>query len=179
MSTKISTKDITLTAVLLGLCIVFQMMKGLSPYITGTAVNAMLVLGVLTVGWFGGVALAFFTPIVAYLLGLTPIVQMIPVMVLVIAFGNFALVLFAMIAKQKQPRNLLPMGLVVGSVVKALVLWVLVWFLVLPTFGAELPEAVVLGAKVSFSWMQLVTALLGSGVGYFVHLRTRAVLKFS
>lgn len=47
---KITTKQITTTAVLLAICIVSQFFKNTSVYITGPVINACLILAVLSVG---------------------------------------------------------------------------------------------------------------------------------
>ena len=55
---KISTKQITTTAVLLAICIVSQFFKNASVYITGPIINACLILAVLSVGTACGLILA-------------------------------------------------------------------------------------------------------------------------
>ncbi len=172
MTTTISTKKITAIAAMIALCTVFQAMKGISPYITGSAVNAILIISALSTGWVGGLVISCLTPIFAYILGLTPLLQMIPIMVFVIAVGNASLVVTTLVGFQMKEKSL-PITLLLGSAIKALILWVLVWFVVLPIFGAELPDAVVLAAKASFSVMQLITAIIGSVIAFAVHMRIK------
>jgi hypothetical protein len=83
MNKRITTKQLTATALLLALCIVFQCMKGLSVYLTGSAVNCILVIATLYCGLFSGTCIAILTPVVAYFIGATPIINMIPLMMFV------------------------------------------------------------------------------------------------
>ena len=110
-----NTKKIVTTAVLLALCIVFQSMKGISVYLTGTAVNTFLIMAALLVGTGSSVFLAVITPLVAYLMGATPIMQMIPLMVPTVMAGNAVLSLCASAGRKKQ----LPFWLAAGAVLKA------------------------------------------------------------
>ena len=102
MNRKISTKRITTTALLLALCIVFQSMKGLSIYLTGSAVNCILVIATLYCGLFSGTCIAILTPVVAYFMGATPIMNMIPLMMLVIMVGNELIVLCVWLFHKKR-----------------------------------------------------------------------------
>lgn len=47
LAMKIQTKQITVTAIMLAICIVSQFFKNLSVYITGPIINAALILTVL------------------------------------------------------------------------------------------------------------------------------------
>ncbi len=145
------TKQMVLTALLLAMCIVFQSMKGISVYLTGSAVNALLVMATLSVGMSSGVFIAVITPIIAYLMGHTPVMQMIPLMVIVVMVGNLALVLMA----GKGRKGNLPTWLAAGAVLKAVVLWLL---------------AVI---KTTFSITQLITAAIGCVIAYIIHLRVQ------
>lgn len=164
-----STKKIVTTAMILALCIVFQSFKGISIYFTGSAVNALLVLATISVGLGSGLFIAVMTPMIAYFMGQTPIMQMIPLMIFVVMLGNAALVLMVGMAKGKR----LPLWMVSGAVLKAAVLWGLVWFVVLPFFGAGVPEKMQIAVKASFSITQLITALIGCGAAYIVHGRVK------
>lgn len=133
MKKQITTKQITTTALLLALCIVFQCMKGLSVYLTGSAVNCILVIATLYCSLFSGTCIAILTPVVAYFIGATPIINMIPLMMFVIMIGNELIVLCVWLFRKKR----LAIGMLLGSATKALFLWATVWFVVLPIFGAK------------------------------------------
>ena len=81
MNKSVNTKTITLTGVLLAICIVFQLFKGISPFISGPVVNAVIIIATAAVGLWSGTVIALISPIVAYFLGATPILQVIPLMI--------------------------------------------------------------------------------------------------
>ena len=165
MNKRISTKQLTTTALLLALCIVFQCMKGLSVYLTGSAVNCILVITTLYCGLFSGTCIAILTPVVAYFIGATPIMNMIPLMMFVIMLGNELLVLCVWLFHKKR----LVLGMLLGCVTKALFLWIIVWFAVLPIFGTKLPAPMVGAVKTTFSVTQFVTACIGSAVAWVIY----------
>jgi len=152
------------TAILLALCVVFQTLKSFSMYITGPLVNAVLVLAALSCGLPGGLAIAFLAPVAAWLIGATPVINAIPFMLPVIMVGNALLVLFAWLFRKK----LLPVGLVLGCLCKGTFLWLTVWFVVMPFFGAEAPEKLKTAAKLSFSYPQFITAAAGCVIAWLV-----------
>ena len=160
MNRRITTKQMTTTALLLALCIVFQSMKGLSVYLTGSAVNCILVISVLYCGLFSGTCIAVLTPIVAYFIGATPIIGMIPLMMPVIMLGNELIVLGVWIFYRKR----LEVGMLLGGIAKALFLWATVWFVVLPVWGTNLPKPMMMAVKTTFSVTQFVTACIGSAI---------------
>lgn len=157
-------KQLTTTALLLAVCVVFQLLKGFSVYLTGSAVNAVLLMAGLIVGPSAGISIAIIAPIVAYLVGATPIINMIPMMLPVIMLGNIIIVSMACLWKKMN----LKLGLLLGSVLKAAFLWVSVWWIILPLFAQNVPEKIVLAAKSSFSLTQLITALIGSAMAFLV-----------
>lgn len=165
MNRRITTKQITTTALLLALCIVFQSMKGLSVYLTGSAVNCILVIAVLYCGLFSGTCIAVLAPIVAYFIGATPIINMIPLMMPVIMFGNELIVLGVWIFYRKR----LEVGMLFGCIAKALFLWATVWFVVLPIWGTNLPQPMVLAVKTTFSITQFVAACIGSTIAWVIY----------
>ncbi len=165
MNLRITTKQITTTALLLTLCIVFQSMKGLSVYLTGSAVNCILVIAVLYCGLFSGTCIAVLAPIVAYFIGATPIINMIPLMMPVIMLGNELLVLGVWLFRRKR----LEVGMLFGCIAKALFLWVTVWFVVLPIWGTNLPNAMVMAVKTTFSVTQFITACIGSAIAWVIY----------
>ena len=165
MNKKITTKQLTTTALLLALCIVFQCMKSLSVYLTGSAVNCILVIATLYCGFFSGTCIALLTPVIAYFIGATPIVNMIPLMMPVIMVGNELLVLCVWLFCKKR----LAIGMLLGCVTKAMFLWLAVWFTVLPVFGTNLPEPMVATVKTTFSVTQFVTACIGSAIAYVIY----------
>lgn len=171
--TTITTKQLVITGLMLALCIVFQSMKSLSTYLTGSAVNCIIVITTLACGMVCGGIVAVLTPLIAFVMGQTPIMKLIPAMVFVIMVGNLCMVIFPGWLKKKQ----LLVGLAAGSVVKALFLWLVVWYVMLPFFGTNVPEAMQTAVKTTFSVTQLITALIGSGVAWVIWLRLKHVVN--
>lgn len=165
MNKQITTKQITITALLLALCIVFQSMKGLSVYLTGSAVNCILIIAVLYCGLFSGTCIAVLTPVVAYFIGATPIINMIPLMMPVIMLGNELIVLGVWLFHRKR----LAVGMLFGSIAKTLFLWVAVWFVVIPIWGTNLPNPMIMTVKTTFSVTQFVTACIGSVIAWVIY----------
>ncbi len=163
------TKQLVFTALLLAICIVFQSLKGVSVYLTGSAVNTVLVMATLSVGASGGIFIAIATPIIAYFMGLTPIMQTIPLMIVVVMLGNLTLVILA----NRGRKEKLLAWLALGSILKAVVLWLLVWYAVLPLFGTALPEKMIGVVKTTFSITQFITAVIGCSIAYVIHIRVK------
>lgn len=163
------TKQLVLTAVLLAMCIVFQSMKGISVYLTGSAVNTILVMATLAVGTSSGILIAVMSPIIAYFMGFTPIMQLVPLMIFVVMIGNLTLVLLAGRGRKEK----LPAWLALGAILKAAVLWLLVWYAVLPFFGGAIPEKMVGVVKTTFSMTQFITAAIGCAIAFVIHTRVK------
>ena len=149
MKKRISTKQLTTTALLLALCIIFQSLKSMSVYLTGSAVNCILVIATLYCGIWSA----------------TPIVNMIPLMMPVIMLGNELLVLSVGLLKKKS----LELGMLTGCITKAAFLWATVWFVVLPIFGTKLPEKLVTTVKATFSVTQFLTACIGRVIAWAIY----------
>ena len=167
-----TTKKIVQTGILLALCLVFQLLKGISVYITGPRVNAILILASLSCGWYSGVLIAVVAPLTAMLIGATPIVNAVPAMLPVIMIGNALIAVSAWLFRNR----MLPLGLAIGSCLKAGFLWLTVWYVVLPVFGSGVPEKMQMAAKATFSVTQLITAAIGSVIAWLVWTRLKKYL---
>ena len=165
MKKTFTPKQLTTTALLLALCIVFQSMKGLSVYLTGSAVNCILIVTTLYCGLFSGTFLALVTPVVAYFIGATPIINAIPLMMPVIMLGNELIVLAVWLFRKK----FIEIGMLIGSVTKALFLWLAVWYAILPVFGGKLPQPMIATIKANFSLTQFITACIGSVIAWVIY----------
>ena len=152
------------TGLLLAVCVVFQLMKGISVYITGPAVNAVIILAVWSCGLMSGAIISVIAPLVAFLVGATPVLNMIPLMLPVIMIGNLIMAFAAHFYMKN--KNLLSLAL--GALAKAGFLMVLTWYVMLPFFGANVPEPAKAAIRVTFSVTQLVTALIGSVLALLV-----------
>lgn len=160
---------------LLALLIVLQAVtRSFSQIITGSCVNAVLALAVLTVGLPSGIVVAAISPFAAFLLGIGP--QLFPI-VPSIAAGNivFVAVLWALTHSHQNETKWSLIGWCISAVCKFLTLYLIVVQLlcrVLP-----LKEAQIATFSTMFSWLQLLTALIGGAVAMFIAPRLRRALR--
>ena len=63
---KLKTRQITVTAILLAICIVSQFFKNVSVYLTGPIINAALILTTVYAGLACGIILSVITPITSF-----------------------------------------------------------------------------------------------------------------
>lgn len=153
------TLFITRTAAMLALLIVLQAAtKNLGQFVTGSCVNAVLAAATLLGGFARGLIVAVVSPFLAFLLGIGPkLIEVVPA----IAIGNLALVLILWAIKGDGALNRV-IKWIAASVGKFLVLYLLVIQLLCRVM--TLPEKMTATFSTMFSWPQLVTALIGSGI---------------
>lgn len=153
------TLFITRTAALLALLIVLQAAtKNLGQFVTGSCVNAVLAAATLLGGFASGLIVAVVSPFLAFLLGIGPkLIEVVPA----IAIGNLALVLILWAIKG-DGALIRVIKWIAASVGKFLVLYLLVIQLLCRVM--TLPEKMTATFSTMFSWPQLVTALIGSGI---------------
>ncbi len=132
-----------------------------NQFITGTIVNASLLLSVVLFGFGGAISMCFIPSIVSLSTGLLPAVMapMVPFIIL----GN---ILFVWIFDSLRKRNFF-LGVVPGALLKFSFLFVVSNYLI----HFFIKQAVVSKIAVMMSWPQLVTALLGGVVAYFLLAR--------
>lgn len=184
---KITTKYLVQTALLLAICIASQYFKNLSVYITGPIVNATIIIAVLSVGLFSGLLLSIIAPITAFFFTGSPIMAAIPLMFPAIMAGNAILAVSVWFFKERTSLKLkLPVGMILGSIAKAVFMGILIVLILLPAFGDQIasklpkPEAlpaVLQTARITFSVTQLTTALIGSLIAYLIWLPLSRYLK--
>lgn len=184
---KLTTKQLVQTALLLAICIASQYFKNLSVYITGPIVNTTIIIAVLAVGLWSGLLISIIAPVTAFFFTGSPIMAAIPLMFPVVMAGNAILALSVWYFQRKQSfKWRLPTGLVIGSVLKAIFMGIVVVLIILPIFGQNIaeklpkPEAlpkVLATARVTFSATQLITALIGSVLAYFIWIPLKKYLK--
>ena len=98
---KIKTKQITVTAIMLAICLVSQFFKNLSVYITGPIINAALILTVLYAGMACGIILSIITPVTSFFITGSPVMAAIPAMFPCIMIGNIILVVCVGLLRKK------------------------------------------------------------------------------
>lgn len=98
---KLKTRQITVTAILLAICIVSQFFKNVSVYFTGPIINAALILTTVYAGLACGIILSVITPITSFFITGSPIMAAIPAMFPCIMIGNIILVLAVALLRSK------------------------------------------------------------------------------
>lgn len=159
---------VTQTAAAIALLIVMQAVTAPlgNTLITGSIVNLILVVSVMILGLPAGLTVSAVSPVFAKLLGIGPLWEIIPFIML----GNMVLVLlWHLIGKKsfaKQPLPHLTAG-VIASVAKFLVLYGTIVKIAIP-YLLRLPDGPAKAITATFSLPQLVTALIGSGVAIVI-----------
>jgi len=127
-----------------------------NQFVTGTIVNASLLVSVALFGLGGAISLCFIPSIISLFTGLLPFVMapMIPFIIM----GNVLLVLVFDLLRR---RNFF-LGVVPGALLKFSFLFLTSNYLI----HFFVKEAVASKIAVMMSWPQLVTALLGGAVAY-------------
>ncbi len=152
---------ITRTAVFLALLIVLQ--AATAPFgstiLTGSAVNLVLIVSVMTCGLGSGMTVALVSPVLAKCLGIGPLWMLIPF----IAAGNAALVLlWHAVGNRRFVKQRFPYiaALVLAAAAKFLVLYFGVVQVAVP-FLLHLPEKQAAVISEMFSFPQFITAVIG------------------
>ena len=173
---------ITETAVMLALLVALQAITGsMGQIVTGSCVNAVLAVCVLTIGLSSGLVVALISPVLAYLLGIAPMLVTVPG----IMAGNCAFVLLLHFLADRNNKKIVKQVIawIVSAVGKFAVLYLVVVKLILGVMAESLlasgtlkpPMIAALTAK--FSWPQLITALIGGAAALLITPVIRKALK--
>ncbi len=174
---KVTTKQITITAVLLAISIASQFFKSMSVYITGPIINACLILAVLSVGIGCGMILAVITPVTAFLIAGSPIMSAIPAIIPCVMVGNALLVLGVGLFYRRKRENIgIIAGMAVGTAAKALFMGVVISMILIPNLIPAAMEAKMAVFQATFSVTQLITALIGSVYAFVLWIPLKKVL---
>jgi len=158
-----NTKFMTRTAILLAITIVFQFMK-MPQLVTGSVVNAMLLIAAGTVGMWSGIIIGCLTPIIAFLVGIMGFPLMIPF----IMIGNSLYVMLFSMQKNKI------LGMILGALVKFIWLAISVKYII-QLFNVKVPLKIVQ----AFTTPQFVTAIIGGILGLIVISLLENYFRFS
>ena len=173
---------ITRTGLLLAVLVVLQgLTKGFGQLVTGSCVNGVLALAGLLAGMSSGLTVALCSPVLAYLLGIAPQILTVPA----IMAGNALYVfLLTRIAGGKEASlGARVTGLGIAAVGKFALLYFLVAKLICGLAAQPLLDAGVLKAPMlqalpaTFSWPQLITALIGGAVALTIAPVLRKAIK--
>lgn len=167
---KIDSRWITQTAVMLALLITLQWTTSYIPkpfqqYVTGSLVNAVLAVSALMLRYSGGLTVALLSPVFAFILGIAPNILTVPIIML----GN---AIYVSILHPASGKTALCSGIlwISASAAKFLSLYLPVKFIlcgiaseILLAHGL-LNETMLNVLPATFSWPQLITALIGGGI---------------
>ena len=164
---------ITETAVMLALLVTLQTLtKPMGQLVTGSFVNAVLAVTVLVAGLYSGVTVALISPVLAYLLGIAPQILTVPA----IMVGNTVYVVLLYFIAGKDSKKVLRRAAawIIAATVKFATLYAIVVWLICGVFAERLMDAGTLKAPMlnmlpaTFSWPQLITALIGGAVALII-----------
>lgn len=160
---------ITETAVMLALLVCLQALtKPMGQLVTGSCVNAILAVSALVGGLSSGLVVALCSPILAFLLGIAPQILTVPA----IMAGNSVFVILLSVLADKTGKNMIKqiVAWIVAAAAKFAALYAIVVLLICGVLSENLLAAGVLKAPMlnalpaTFSWPQLITALIGGAV---------------
>ncbi|MBQ2830011.1 MAG: ECF transporter S component [Oscillospiraceae bacterium] len=173
---------ITETAILLALLVTLQALtKPLGQLVTGSCVNALLAIAALVAGTASGITIALISPVLAFLLGIAPQVLTVPA----IMVGNCVYVVLLALLADKSGKNLARQAVawVTAAAAKFAVLYAVVVWLICGVMAPSLlaagtmKEPMLKVLPATFSWPQLVTALIGGAVALAIFPLLRKALK--
>ncbi len=173
---------ITETAVMLALLVSLQALtKPMGQIVTGSCVNAVLAVTTLVGGLASGITVAVISPIMAYLLGIAPQILTVPA----IMVGNtvFAVMLHFLADKTGKSIGKQVTAWLLAAVGKFAALYLIVVKVICgvlaPTLMAAgiLKEPMLKALPATFSWPQLITALIGGAVALAIVPVLRKALK--
>lgn len=182
---KLSTAWITKTAVGIALVVVAQLIGKMIPaiavifgpfsvsqLITGTLVNFILVMMVLTVGVSSGITVGILSSILATLIGVGPIF---PIITPFIAIGNAVLVVCYYFIYKEESTVRFCTAILGAAIAKCAFLSVTVPFILNYIPDMKEPQAKML--TIMFSWPQGITALCGGILGFLAYPLIKNALK--
>ena len=169
------------TAMMLAMLIVFQMVtKPAGQIVTGTLVNAVLAIATLLCGVGSGIVIALLSPVVAFLLGIAPQILTVPA----IMVGNLVFVVILGF-RANRTSGLVNSALrwICAAAAKFAVLYGLVVWGICHILADKLIQSGMLQTPMikvltaTFTWPQLITALLGGAIAMVVAMALKKALR--
>lgn len=164
---------ITETAIMLALLVTLQTLtKPMGQLVTGSCVNTVLAVAALVGGLSCGLTVALISPVLAFLLGIAPQILTVPA----IMAGNTVFVLLLSLLADPTGKKIgkQVVAWIVAAVAKFAALYAIVVLLICGVLSESLLASGVMKAPMltalpaTFSWPQLVTALIGGGVALVI-----------
>ena len=173
---------ITQTAVMLALLVALQAItKPMGQLVTGSFVNAVLAVTVLVAGLYSGITVAVVSPALAYMLGIAPQILTVPA----IMVGNTVFVMLLYFVAGKDSKKIVRQiaAWLAAAAAKFAALYAIVVWLICGVFAEELLASGVMKQPMlkmlpaTFSWPQLITALIGGGAALLMVPVLRKALR--
>ncbi len=167
------TQKITRTALLIAILFVVQYFKNISSYISGPAINVILLTATFYVGLPSGILLSIIAPISSYFIAGGAAMSVIMTATRftalpVIIIGNIILIMLSYFIYKNKKRIYLIFGLISGSLAKWLFMWLSADYILKPLFSESFGEKIVVLGKV-FGNLQLYAAIVGSILFFIIH----------
>ncbi len=159
---------VTRTAVFIALLVVAQTATAAfgNTIVTGSVVNLLLAVCVMTCGLSSGLCVAALSPVLAKLLGIGPLWELIPFIIA----GNIVFVLLWHFIGNRKAKGKYTAYLIawpVAAVGKSLTLYLLIVQIAVPLL-LRLESAQATAVTALFSVPQLITALIGGGIAVWI-----------
>ena len=164
---------ITETAIMLALLVTLQALtKPMGQLVTGSCVNAVLAVSALVGGLSCGLVVALCSPVLAFLLGIAPQILTVPA----IMVGNTVFVVLLSLLADKTGKKIVKQVIawVAAAAAKFAALYAIVVWLICGVLSESLIAAgtmkppMVQALPATFSWPQLITALIGGAVALLI-----------
>lgn len=164
---------ITETAVLLALLVSLQALtKPFGQIVTGSCVNTVLAVATLVAGLSSGLTVALISPVLAFLLGIAPQILTVPA----IMVGNSVYVLLLHFLADPSGKNLVRQigAWLIAAAAKFVTLYLIVAKVICGVMApallsaGTLKEPMLTALPATFSWPQLITALIGGAVALII-----------
>lgn len=172
---------ITETAVMLALLVSLQALtKPMGQFVTGSCVNAVLAVATLVAGPGSGLTIALISPVLAFLLGIAPQILTVPA----IMAGNSVYVLLLHFLADRSGKNAVRQigAWLIAAAAKFATLYVIVVKVICGVMApallsaGTLKEPMLKALPATFSWPQLITALIGGAVALIIAPMLRKAL---
>ncbi|MDR3215739.1 MAG: ECF transporter S component [Bacilli bacterium] len=169
------------TALFIALLIVIQISTAFmgNTLITGSLVNLVLIISVLSYGLLTGCSIALLSPLIAKLFGIGPLWSIIPFIIL----GNVVLVMiYGLVAKRIDALNNKKIFyynialVIVAALCKCIVLYLGIVKIMVPLF-LELPAKQAHVISSMFSLPQFFTALVGGFLALIIYQQLKKILN--
>ena len=164
---------ITETAIMLALLVTLQALtKPAGQFVTGSCVNTILAIASLAGGLGCGLTVALISPVLAFLLGIAPQILTVPA----IMVGNAVFVTLLYLLADRTGKNIVKQVIawVAAAVAKFAALYLIVVQLICGVLSSSLlasgalKEPMLKALPATFSYPQLITALIGGAIALLI-----------